>query len=111
VQTNAANEILVTASVGAGISPTTGELCEFGGQLPLTQAERTAFLAAKENGTQKFLSSGPACNELISTINGLSGPNINIVGGTGIRVTAEVTADGSRIVIAKNPNAHANCVN
>jgi len=111
VQTNAANEILVTAAVGAGIGTTTGELCELGGQLPLTENERTLFLAAKEAGTQNFLSGGPACSELISTINGLPGPNINIIGGVGIRVTSEVTADGSKIIIAKNPNAHANCVN
>lgn len=37
----------------------------------------------------KFLSGGPACDELIASINGIQGPDVNIIGGTGVSITAD----------------------
>lgn len=97
-QTDRANEISITASKGGGAGETSAELCENGGELPLHPGEQ------KPVGS-KFYSGGPACSEIISTINGVGGSNINIVGGAGVNILIE---DG-QIVVQKKPNAQINC--
>ncbi len=77
-------------------------LCALGGELPLTPAEAAAFAAntltfpVLKSGTSsspaeysKFLSGGPACNQVISSINGLGAPDVKIGGGAGIQVVAD----------------------
>jgi hypothetical protein len=53
----------------------------------------------------KFLSGGPACCELISTINGVGGTNVNMIGGAGINILI----DNATITVQKKPNAQVNC--
>jgi hypothetical protein len=97
-QTDRANEISVTASKGAGAGSTSTELCENGGEVPLYPGEQL-------QPDSKFYSGGPACNEVISTINGLGGTNINLIGGSGINILI----DGETITVQKKPNAQVNC--
>jgi hypothetical protein len=97
-QTDRANELTVTASRGAGAGATSDELCENNGELPLYPGEVTP-------PDSKFYSGGPACNEIISTVNGVGGTNVNIVGGGGVNILI----DNGQIIIQKKPNAQINC--
>ncbi len=96
-QVNRANEIVVSAAKGAGASYDSA-LCAAGSEIPLYDGE--AIPAGS-----KFYSGGPACDELISTINGLGGPNVTIIGGAGIDVRVE---DG-QITVQKRPNTQVTC--
>lgn len=93
-QTDFNREIRVAAEVGAGATPDS-ELCSRGGELPLYEGEEPL------TGSQ-FLSGGPACNEIISTINGIGGPNVTLVGGAGIGVIADSANNLVRIAIDNN---------
>lgn len=97
-QTDRANEIEVTAAKGAGAGATSSELCANNGELPLYPGEPLPE-------DSKFYSGGPACNELISTINGMGGPNINLIGGAGINILI----NNNTITVQKKPNAQVNC--
>lgn len=97
-QTDRANELAITASKGAGAGDTSAELCENNGEVPLYPGEPLSE-------DSKFYSGGPACNELISTVNGVGGPNVNLVGGTGINILI----DNGTITVQKKPNAQVNC--
>lgn len=97
-QTNRSNELLVTASKGAGEGSTSEELCQGGGELPLYVGEQFAPYT-------KFYSGGPACNEVISTINGLGGANINIVGGPGVNILI----DDGKLIVQKKSTGQDNC--
>lgn len=96
-QTDRVNEIIVGALKGAG-AQIDEELCEHGSEIALYPGEPLA-------NNSVFYSGGPSCEELITTINGLGGPNVNIIGGAGINVTVENGA----IKIQKRPNASVNC--
>lgn len=78
-QTARLNELRVSAEIGAG-DIDTSELCEHGGELPLYPAEPFD----PETG---FYSGGESCKQTIATINGVGGTNVNIVGGSGVRVS------------------------
>ena len=97
-QTDRSNEIEITAARGAGAGETSEELCVGGGEVPLYPGEPLAT-------DSKFYSGGPACNEIISTINGVGGSNINIIGGAGVNILID---DGT-ITVQKKPNAQVNC--
>jgi hypothetical protein len=97
-QTDRANELAVTAANGAGAGGESAELCENNGELPLYPGETPP-------ADSKFYSGGPACNELIATINGVGGPNVNLVGGAGVNILID---DGA-LVVQKKPNAQVNC--
>jgi len=71
-QIDTQNKLTFTASPGAGL----GVLCE---DLLLYPDEKTP-------AGSKLLSGGPACNELITGINGLSGPAVQLLAGTGISI-------------------------
>jgi hypothetical protein len=96
-QTDRANEILVTAVKGGG-EPYDAALCVAGSELPLYVGEQLA-------AGSKFYSGGPACDELIATINGIGGPNVTILGGAGI----EVRVENGKIKIQQRPNAQVTC--
>ena len=106
-QSNRTNTIDVTAIYGAGAKPT-DELCDHGGELPFTSAEAT-------QPATDFFSGGPKCSELITTINGLAGPTVTLVSGTGVDIVTENVVDPSTlltvpgITIKLNLNAQANC--
>jgi hypothetical protein len=94
------NELLFSAELGAGKTDTS-ELCAHGSELELYEDEP----ADAETG---FFSGGPACNQTISTINGVSGSNIQFVGGTGVQVTADQATNTIDIKLA-NTNVIGNC--
>ena len=48
----------------------------------------------------KFFSGGPACNELVSSINGVPGPEVTIIGGTGIKVTTDPDSNTIRVELS-----------
>lgn len=80
------NEMIIAPSKDAN---TTGldatEFCTNGSEIKLYSAE------VPPSGS-KFLSGGPACDEVITAINGLPAPDVKIVGGAGIQVVADLTA-------------------
>jgi hypothetical protein len=96
-QTDRANTITIGADLTAGQLVDAG-LCENGSELPLFEGEPLA-----ENSV--FYGGGPACNELISTINGIGGRTVNIIGGTGVRITT--TPD--KITVTLDANSRRNC--
>lgn len=79
-------ELLIAPSKDAN---TTGldatEFCANGSEIKLYSAEVPP-------AGSKFLSGGPACDEVITAINGLPAPDVKIVGGAGIQVVADLTA-------------------
>jgi len=77
-QLDYANEISIGAAATAG-TQTDEELCSNGSELPLFPDELLPPCS-------KFFSGGPACSDLIFTVNGLGGPNIIIAGGTGVSI-------------------------
>jgi len=97
LQTDRANTITIGAGLTAGQLVDAG-LCENGSELPLFEGEPLA-----ENNV--FYGGGPACNELISTINGIGGRTLNIIGGTGVRITT--TPD--KITVTLDANSRNNC--
>jgi hypothetical protein len=98
-QTDRSKELLITAAVGSGIAADTNELCQHGGEVPLYPDEPSDEVTG-------FFSGGPACNQLVSTINGLGGPNVNIIGGPGVNIL--INDDGA-LVVQKKPNAQNTC--
>lgn len=97
-QTDRATELSVTALKNAG-APVDAELCAHGSELPLYDNEPLA-------ADSLFYSGGPACSEVISSINGVAGSGINFVGGNGVAITT----DGTKITITRKDNAQTNCV-
>jgi hypothetical protein len=79
LQTDYDRRLQVGAQRGAG-KPPDGELCANGSQLPLYVGEPLA-------DDSKFFSGGPACDEVILTINGVGGSNVNIITGAGLKLT------------------------
>ena len=98
-QTDRTNTLDITAIYGAGAKPT-DELCDHGGELPFTSEE------AAQPATD-FYSNGPKCSELITTINGISGPSIALISGTGVDIVTDAALHS--LTIKLNLNAHANC--
>jgi hypothetical protein len=96
-QTDRARELNITALKNAG-APVDAALCAHGSELPLYTDEPLAV-------GSKFYSGGPACSEVISSINGLAGTGINIIGGNGVAVTT----DGNKITVTRKDNAQTNC--
>lgn len=96
-QTDRARELNVTALKNSG-APVDADLCAHGSELPLYSDEPLS-------AGSKFYSGGPACDELINSINGITGTGINIIGGNGVAVTT----DGSKITVTRKDNAQTNC--
>ena len=80
-QRQLAREIAISAGRNLG-TPFDADICETYGEIPFYDDEQP------QPGS-KFLSGGPACDELVNAINGVVGPDVNIVGGTGVEITAD----------------------
>lgn len=93
-QTERTQEIRVFAEPGSG-DTNTEELCTHGGELPLYEGEPYD----PETG---FFSGGPSCRQVISTVNGVGGANVNITGGTGVSVTADAETSTLTIALVRN---------
>jgi hypothetical protein len=95
-QTDVSRTITVAPLLGANANtPVAEELCSHYGELPLFDGE------VPPTGS-KFLSGGPACDELITSINGIGGPNVNINGGEGITITSNPAANRVRLIVSDN---------
>jgi hypothetical protein len=105
------NTISISAVKDANLNgPDAVELCGnnepiklYPGEIKLYPEESPPLLVAGGTEVSKFLSGGLACDQVITSINGLAGPAVKLVGGAGIRVIPD-TADphGLKIVTADN---------
>lgn len=80
-QRRVANEIAISAGRNLG-TQYDAAICETYGEVPFYDGEQPP-------AGSKFFSGGPACDELVSGINGVPGPEVNIIGGTGIEVVPD----------------------
>jgi len=99
-QINRSNTLRV--GVGATTVPPEAELCEYGSELPL-------FAGEIPPPGSKFLSGGPACDEVISTINGVGGPNVQLAGGTGVKIVTTQNENKILVQLAKNALTTEGC--
>lgn len=99
-QIDGVNEIRIVAEKGAG-DTNTAELCEHGGEIPLYAGEPF-------DATTGFYSGGPACNQTISTINGVGGPELTLSGGPGVRVNVDAETNTITIALSQS-NLLSNC--
>lgn len=79
-----------------------GELCLYGSELPFFEGDEPP------EGSP-FLSGGPACDDVISTINGIPGPNVQLVGGTGVKIVTTQGENKIKIQLARNSLTTENC--
>lgn len=98
-QTDWLNQISVSAEVGGG-TPADAGLCSNGSELALFPDE-PLFAGSK------FFSGGPACDELIFTINGLGGPTVTVASGSGVSIATQVGPP--TVTVTRNLNALGNC--
>lgn len=98
-QSDFVSTIFVTAELGAG-RPFDEEICDNHGEIPLTLDE------LKPDGSL-FYSGGPSCKDLIFTINGVGGRNVNIVGGANVIVNVGTTPNS--IKVSLNANLQGGC--
>ena len=98
-QTQRSNTLTFTAVKGTG-APEDEELCANNGEVPLYAGE-----APPDNSL--FLSGGPACKDLMFTINGLGGRNVNIIGGKNIQIG--YSENDSAITVKLADNAQGRC--
>ena len=80
IRYDASNSALI---IGSGVGLGAGELCE----------EVEIFEDERQTG---FLTGGPACNDVLKTINGVPGPDVTIRAGKGFRVYT--AGDGSLVI-------------
>lgn len=100
-QRDATNEISIGAGVGSG-AQMTGELCEHGSELPFYTGEEPPA------GSQ-FFSGGPSCDELVSSINGVQGPDVTIAGGTGVAVKVDTENPNTIKISLSDVTIAGNC--
>jgi hypothetical protein len=82
-QSDTARELQISAERGINTTgPGAAEFCQNGSEIKLAATEVAPV------GSQ-FLSGGPACDEVITSINGLQAADVKIVGGSGIQVVAD----------------------
>ena len=95
-QVDVSRTLLIAPLSGANANTdVASEICANYGELPLFVGETTA-------AGSKFLSGGPACDELITSINGVVGPNVNINGGEGITITSNPAGHVIRLIVSDN---------
>lgn len=83
-QDNNNNAIIIGAGAGVG----EGQPCD---EVPLYEGE-----APPDDG--KFLSGGPACDEVIKSINGVTGDDVTILAGRGFRIQADSDVPNKLII-------------
>lgn len=98
-QVDRTNTILFAPERGAG-KKEDQELCENGGEVPITTNEQ------KPIGSL-FYSGGPACKDLIFTINGVGGKNVNFIGGKNVIIGTGVEPNAIKVTL--NDNIQGGC--
>jgi hypothetical protein len=109
-QTRFDNTIVVGASKTSG-DQNQSELCEYYGEIPFTADEVFPVIVPATNTApavvSPFLSGGPSCKDLMFTINGVSGSNVNLIGGRNFSVT---TGDSDHTLkLTLNENLQGGC--
>lgn len=98
-QIDRSNTIDFTAERGAG-KKEDSELCENGSEVPLVAGEN-------KPADSVFFSGGPACRDLIFTINGVGGRNVNFIGGKNIAIASGDSAHTVKVTL--NDNIQGGC--
>lgn len=111
-QTNRDNTISIGAAKGSGAAEDSA-LCENGGEIPFTPNEirpiEVAAAAGKPEVRSKFLSGGPSCKDLIFSVNGIGGRNVNLIGGANFSVRGPDAGETSTLHIDINQNRQGGC--
>lgn len=111
---NNRDNALVFSGVLTGGDRSKAELCENNGELPFYAAEienkpyihgQVGDVPARRS---EFLSGGWACKDLIFTLNGIGGSNVNIVGGTNIQVGYDDARQAITLALAENARGRCN---
>ena len=87
------NSITLGAAVGDGA----GEPCD---TVPLTRTEQPP-------AGSSLLEGGPRCNETVRSVNGVGGPQLNLLAGRGVTITS--VPDENRVIINVNMSGLALC--
>lgn len=98
-QIDRVNTIDFSAERGAG-KKEDSELCSNGGEVPL-------FAGETKPDNSSFFSGGPACRDVIFTINGVGGNNVNFIGGKNIAIGA--ADDAHTLKVTLNDNIQGGC--
>lgn len=111
IDRDGALSVTASRSAGAYIDAT---LCEAGGEIPLFDGEQPPVIKEATDTEPEvrsaFLSGGPSCKELIFTLNGLGGSNVNIVGGRNIIVAGPRDNDPANTIrVELNSNIQGGC--
>lgn len=79
------------------------ELCQNGSEIPLSSNEAKPELVDGEPEKSKFFSGGLACDQTITSINGLGGPDVKLAGGAGVQIVPDpLNPNGLLIRIQEN---------
>ena len=97
VQDNVANSLTITGAAGRG----EGYPCN---EIPLFDEE-----TAPVGSTNGLLSGGPLCNETLRSINGVGGPLLNFLAGTGVSVVSEPS--NNKVIVDVNMIGLSTCYN
>lgn len=100
-QREANNEISIGAGRGFG-QQFDSALCENGSEIPFHAQDYPP------EGSQ-FLSGGPSCDEVISSVNGVQGPDLTIAGGTGVDVKVDPDAPNTIKISLSDTTIAGNC--
>jgi hypothetical protein len=98
-QITRSNEISISALKNAG-APVDADFCAHGSEVPL-------YVGEPFDPVTQLYSNSPTCKQVISTINGVGGKNINIIGGNGVTIATD--GDNNKITVTKKLNAQTNC--
>ena len=100
-QSTRARELYFAAERGSGQKEDTA-LCSNHGEIPFYDNEVNEKPFVHGNTRSKFLSGGWSCKDLIFTINGVGGSNVNLVGGKNVEIGYDDTANAITVTLSKN---------
>jgi hypothetical protein len=100
-QNSRSRELYFAAQKGAG-QKEDETLCSNYGEIPFYENEGAAKPFVHGTTRSKFLSGGWSCKDLIFTVNGLGGSNLNIVGGKNVEIGYDGDANAITVTLSKN---------
>lgn len=112
-QNTRANTLLFTAAKGGGAA-VDNDICENYGEIPIHDLEKDnkPFIYTDTEQTEgkrsKFLGGGWSCKDLIFTLNGLGGSNVNIVGGKNIQIGYHEASGAITVKISESAQGRCN---
>lgn len=112
-QTDRTNTLAFSSAKTSGLRAD-DDLCEYRGEIPLYSGEENdkPLIHGTVGNTparrSEFLSGGWACKDLIFTINGVGGSNVNIIGGKNIQISYDETAQAIKVALAENARGQCN---